>query len=368
MLAVRSNERAAAAAGINVRNTKLAGFGIAAFVAGMAGALYAYNFGSVSSSRFGAADGARPDRVRLLRRHHDGLRRDHRRRRCDRGPPAARLRRVVRAVRDLGAAHRRRRADRHADRQPGGHRRSGHKKKQQKKKRRAARLPRRDGSAAASGVACAAKRRPGGGGDRERRRARHDRDLVSASAALRALDDVDLAVDEGQLVGLIGPNGAGKTTFIDAITGFVPYEGRVELDGQGSTGCRRTRARGAGSRGHGRAIELFDDLTVRENLTVASHRPSAWATVKETLSTAAWRHAGGRRGARRCSGSSARATRCRATSRRGSASSSAIARALAAEPRRALPRRAGGRTGHPGERGARRAACARVVDAGRRCC
>jgi branched-chain amino acid transport system permease protein len=54
MLAVRSNERAAAAAGINVRNTKLAGFGIAAFTAGMAGALYAYNFGSVSSTRFGA--------------------------------------------------------------------------------------------------------------------------------------------------------------------------------------------------------------------------------------------------------------------------------------------------------------------------
>src|SRR5262245_6117251 len=54
MLAVRSNERAAAAAGINVRNTKLAGFGIAAFIAGMAGALYAYNFGSVSNTRFGA--------------------------------------------------------------------------------------------------------------------------------------------------------------------------------------------------------------------------------------------------------------------------------------------------------------------------
>ena len=54
MLAVRSNERAAAAAGINVRNTKLVGFDIAAFIAGMAGALYAYNFGSVSYSRFGA--------------------------------------------------------------------------------------------------------------------------------------------------------------------------------------------------------------------------------------------------------------------------------------------------------------------------
>jgi len=54
MLAVRSNERAAAAAGVDVRNTKLAAFGIASFIAGMAGALYAYNFGSVSSSRFGA--------------------------------------------------------------------------------------------------------------------------------------------------------------------------------------------------------------------------------------------------------------------------------------------------------------------------
>jgi len=57
MLAVRSNERAAAAAGIDVRNTKLAAFGIASFVAGLAGALYAYNFGSVSYSRFGAATG-----------------------------------------------------------------------------------------------------------------------------------------------------------------------------------------------------------------------------------------------------------------------------------------------------------------------
>src|SRR5581483_7025119 len=53
MLAVRSNERAAAAAGINVRNVKLAAFGIGSFVAGMAGALYAYNFGSVSADRFG---------------------------------------------------------------------------------------------------------------------------------------------------------------------------------------------------------------------------------------------------------------------------------------------------------------------------
>jgi branched-chain amino acid transport system permease protein len=54
MLAVRSNERAAAAAGINVTHVKLAAFGLSAFVAGIAGVLYSYNFGSVNASRFGA--------------------------------------------------------------------------------------------------------------------------------------------------------------------------------------------------------------------------------------------------------------------------------------------------------------------------
>src|SRR3546814_4523855 len=46
-----------------------------------------------------------------------------------------------------------------------------------------------------------------------------------------ANDGVDVTVGDGELVGIIGPNGAGKTTFIDAITGFVPSEGRVQIDG-----------------------------------------------------------------------------------------------------------------------------------------
>jgi branched-chain amino acid transport system permease protein len=53
MLAVRSNESAAAAAGIEVRNVKLLAFGIGAAIAGLAGVLYAYNFSSVAASRFG---------------------------------------------------------------------------------------------------------------------------------------------------------------------------------------------------------------------------------------------------------------------------------------------------------------------------
>ncbi len=125
MLAVRSNERAAAAAGINVRNTKLAGFGIAAFVAGMAGALYAYNFGSVSYSRFGALTA-----LGLIAFAYfggitmvsgaviAGIG-------ATEGLLPARLRRVARPLRQLGAARRRLRADHHAARQPGGHRRNG---------------------------------------------------------------------------------------------------------------------------------------------------------------------------------------------------------------------------------------------------
>ena len=54
MLAVRANERAAAAAGINVRNVKLAAFAISSFIAGLSGALYGYNFSSVTVNRFSA--------------------------------------------------------------------------------------------------------------------------------------------------------------------------------------------------------------------------------------------------------------------------------------------------------------------------
>jgi len=104
-------------------------------------------------------------------------------------------------------------------------------------------------------------------------------------AGITALNDVSLEVGAGELVGLIGPNGAGKTTFIDAISGFVPYEGRVELDGRALD--RLSAHARAAQRGLARtwqSIELFDDLSVRENMAVASYRPSAWATFKETLS------------------------------------------------------------------------------------
>ena len=100
---------------------------------------------------------------------------------------------------------------------------------------------------------------------------------------VRALDGVNLKVPDGQLVGLIGPNGAGKTTFIDAVTGFVPSNGSVSLgDRDVSKMPPHSRAR-LGLVRTWQSIELFDDLTVGENLTVSAQRPSAWEAVKETL-------------------------------------------------------------------------------------
>ena len=100
---------------------------------------------------------------------------------------------------------------------------------------------------------------------------------------VRAVDEADVVVEEGQLVGLIGPNGAGKTTFIDAITGFVGYTGRVELDGHDLAGLPpHARAR----RGLARtwqSTELFDDLSVGENVAVAAQRPSFMSLAAELV-------------------------------------------------------------------------------------
>lgn len=47
-----------------------------------------------------------------------------------------------------------------------------------------------------------------------------------------ALDNIDLRVEEGRILGLIGPNGAGKTTALNAILGLIPYEGQLRVLGR----------------------------------------------------------------------------------------------------------------------------------------
>jgi sulfate-transporting ATPase len=91
-----------------------------------------------------------------------------------------------------------------------------------------------------------------------------------------ALSGVSLSVRSGEIVGLIGPNGAGKSTLIDAVSGFNRrYGGRILLDGEpidGATATARARM------GIGRSFqspELFDDMTVEDNLLAGSELPKA---------------------------------------------------------------------------------------------
>ena len=88
-----------------------------------------------------------------------------------------------------------------------------------------------------------------------------------------ALADLTLDVEPGQVVGLIGPNGAGKTTAIDAITGFVsPAGASVTLgDTQIVNWSPERRARAGLGRSF-QSLELFDDLTVLENIQAACDR------------------------------------------------------------------------------------------------
>jgi ABC-type branched-subunit amino acid transport system ATPase component/branched-subunit amino acid ABC-type transport system permease component len=88
-----------------------------------------------------------------------------------------------------------------------------------------------------------------------------------------ALDDVSFTVRPGEILGLIGPNGAGKTTLLDVATGFTkPTEGTVLLDGVPVDGWGPERRARAGMARSWQSVELFEEMTVHENLLVASDR------------------------------------------------------------------------------------------------
>jgi ABC-type branched-subunit amino acid transport system ATPase component len=94
--------------------------------------------------------------------------------------------------------------------------------------------------------------------------------LTVQYGGVTAVSEIALRVPAGGIVGLIGPNGAGKTSAIDAITGFAKATGKVTLDGSRIDGlATHLRVR----RGLARTfqqLELYDDLTVEENVSAAA--------------------------------------------------------------------------------------------------
>jgi sulfate-transporting ATPase len=270
LIAVRSNERAAASVGVSVLGAKLYSFAVAAAIASVGGTILAFRSTSVTFSRFdvfgsielvlygvlggigwlgGAAIGAtmaagalaeRAIRiifgsvdnvdywllivfglsvVGMLRQSADGA--------------ADVVARNVRAVRSLVQRHRAQDAVPSPSRRP---------------------------KVLAPGI---------------------DREPVSIEArgitvrfgGVEALNDVSFELHPGEVLGLIGPNGAGKTAMLDVLTGFSrPTAGMVLLDGVSALGWSPERFARAGIVRSWQGVELFQELTVHENLLVATDR------------------------------------------------------------------------------------------------
>ncbi|MEM7271462.1 MAG: ATP-binding cassette domain-containing protein [Actinomycetota bacterium] len=95
---------------------------------------------------------------------------------------------------------------------------------------------------------------------------------VTYPGGFTAINGLDIEVRPGQIVGLIGPNGAGKTSAIDAISGFIPHAGAVRLDDADVASASPTERALAGLGRTFQTVEPFDDLSVAENLAVAEER------------------------------------------------------------------------------------------------
>ena len=107
-----------------------------------------------------------------------------------------------------------------------------------------------------------------------------------------AVDEVTLTIPEHSLCGLIGPNGAGKTTVLDAVSGFAPIaRGAITIAGTRCEGLAPHRLAQLGLTRTFQSLELFDDLTVEENLLIAADRPHWWSVLRDVFGPSRSKHA-----------------------------------------------------------------------------
>ncbi|MDQ1467645.1 MAG: branched-chain amino acid transport system ATP-binding protein [Actinomycetota bacterium] len=94
----------------------------------------------------------------------------------------------------------------------------------------------------------------------------------------RALSEVDIEARVGEVTGLIGPNGAGKTTLFNVITGMLtPTTGRIVFDGRDVSRLDTHKRARLGIARTFQRLELFTDLSVRDNLRVAGEIRNTWS-------------------------------------------------------------------------------------------
>jgi branched-chain amino acid transport system permease protein len=105
------------------------------------------------------------------------------------------------------------------------------------------------------------------------------RGLSKHFSGIRALNQVDLDLYQGEILGLLGPNGSGKSTFINVVTGhYRPTEGTVLLQGQSCAGWPAHRIRRQGLSRTYQIPRPFHGLTVLQNVTLAAHYGGAQLT------------------------------------------------------------------------------------------
>jgi branched-chain amino acid transport system ATP-binding protein len=97
------------------------------------------------------------------------------------------------------------------------------------------------------------------------------RDLSKQFGGIHAVDGVSFDVNEGEILGIIGPNGSGKSTLFNCILGQLqPSAGEVRLAGQAVTGMRPCDLNRLGVSRTFQLLQVFPELTVRENLILAA--------------------------------------------------------------------------------------------------
>lgn len=101
---------------------------------------------------------------------------------------------------------------------------------------------------------------------------------------LRAVDNLNITIEKGELYGLIGPNGAGKTTAFNLLTGvYKPDSGKVLLDGKDITGKSTIEINKSGIARTFQNIRLFKKLSVLDNVKAGLHNHYKYSTITGIL-------------------------------------------------------------------------------------
>lgn len=106
------------------------------------------------------------------------------------------------------------------------------------------------------------------------------RDLSVAYGNIAAVKGISFSVDQGEVVALIGANGAGKSSTLRALSGMVPFDGDVLLQGMSLRGVPAHRIVGMGVAHVPEGRGIFGNLTVLENLTLATWQRRDKAAIK----------------------------------------------------------------------------------------